>query len=318
MTAAEVASLREQYEAGRQDWDILKRAWYSTRYRYYDFESMQFEEGYYRPLFPGAPRQMSIASGFFNGAQAGHPQWVVDIGLELPPALVPGNLTNPFPYYVYYAEEERGFYPPLKRGVNVVWAADVDMTDLSLRPECPNVALIEILATAWVWPNMAFAESWSIHSYEQFLAQVQPYPSRPARPIDQGNSMVWDEERQRAYFRATDSTPYGWYTFDIELMEMRAVDTAPDSWDTINLWGDKVTGAFGFGRSYYRNLGVAQLPDGIEPWPEFDPWVEALVRGELPVTPGAWTHSTRYFEPRENWLSPDDIGIAEYMRITCE
>ena len=201
--------------------------------------------------------------------------------------------------------------------MNVVWAADVDMTDLSLRPECPNIVLIESLASAWAWPNMAFAETWDIHSYEQFLAQVQPYPNRPPRPVDQGASMVWVEERQRAYFRATASTPYGWYTFDIERMEMRPVDTAPDSWDTINLWDDKVTGALGVGKSYYRNL-VGQLPAGIDPWAAFDPWVEAVVRGERQTTPGSRTLSTKYFEPRENWRYPDAISIAEYMRITCE
>ena len=60
---------------------------------------------------------------------------VAHIGLELPPAVARYTLTDPFNPLHGYEEGQVGFHPPLKPGVNVVWAARVDMTDLSLRPE---------------------------------------------------------------------------------------------------------------------------------------------------------------------------------------
>ena len=67
--------------------------------------------------------------------------------------------------------------------------------------------------------------------------------------------MVWVEEEKRAYWRFTPSTPYGWYTFDIETLSPRPVDTAADSWDTLNIWGwdpDGKVGTLGRGSQYYN------------------------------------------------------------------
>ena len=165
-----------------------------------------------------------------------------------------------------------------------------------------------------MYPTLRIARDQFTGSYEEYLKAVQPYSWRPRVPVDSGQGMVWSEEYQAAFHRATTQTPYGWYTFDIELMEVRPVDAAPGSWDTINLWGDQVKNSAAYGRRYYSNLGVAQLPPGIEPWPPFDPWVEMLPDGSGATMPGPSAHANSYFEPAR----PLSLGISEYMRITCE
>ena len=279
---------------------------------YYDIDG---QVQYWTPPFPGAPRRLASLDYFFSNPAAQDSQWVADIGLELPPALVPGTLTNTFLGDQRYEKHEIGFYPSLRPGVNVVWAAGVDMTNTSLRPECPTITKIESLRSGWVYPTLRVARDQFTSSYEEYLKSIQPYPWKPAIPVDSGRGLVWSEEHGSAFHRATVQTPYGWYTFDIELMEVRPVDTTPDSWDTINLWGDQLRYSAGYGRRYYSNLGGAQLPPGIEPWPAFDPWVEILRSGTSSSTvTGPSAHRSSYFEPR----SPLSMGISEYMRITCE
>ena len=195
-----------------------------------------------------------------------------------------------------------------------MWAAGVDMTDASLRPECSTITRIESLRSGWVYPTLMVARSQFIGSYDEYLEAIQPYPSRPPIPVRSGRGLVWSEEHGAAFLRSTIPTPYGWYTFDIELMEVRPVDTAPDSWDTINLWGDQVQYSATYGRSYYANLDVVHLPPDIEPWPAFDPWVEVLSPGSMPTVPGPRYRGRHYFEP----VSPLSLGISEYMRITCK
>ena len=121
------------------EWDVLAGHWYALWY--YDIYG---QVQYWTPPFPGAPRRLAGVDYWFSNPAAQDPQWVADIGLELPPALVPGTLTNTFLGDQRYEEHEIGFYPSLRPGVNVVWAAGVDMTDTSLRPECSAITRIEI------------------------------------------------------------------------------------------------------------------------------------------------------------------------------
>ena len=144
------------------------------------------------------------------------------------------------------------------------------MTDLSLRPECPVITRREVLDSGWVWPTMEIGLSGDPLSYEEFLQQ------RLANRVDVGKGTVWSHELGAEFFRATVSTPYGWYTFDFETMKERPVDTAPGSWDTINLWGSEAKDSLAAGRAYYNNIYLPHLPEHIEPWPEFDPWVEIV------------------------------------------
>ena len=316
MTADEIRELRAEVEAGRMGWDPLGEWWYPTEYRYRD-EAGEFRTAYYKPPWPGAPRQLSLWGSLW-GDYSRDVQWVVEfgeaLGLDLPPALVIGTLAQPFPQGWRYLEEESGFYPALKPGVNVVWAVNGDMTDLSLRPECPVVAKIEVLNTGWAWPNKTFAAAWDIFSYEQYMEDAIAAPH-----LEFGRSSRWVEEDHRAYIRSTESTPYGWYTFDIETLSMRPVDTAQDSWDTINLWRDDVRHAQGIGRRWY---GAVWAP-GLDPWPAFDPWREAVPPGlDRSVRPPGVHVSARYYlAPRAEWPGSRPgrpTTRAEYMRITCE
>ena len=320
LTDEEVTVLREWYEDGRWEWDVLHRLWYPLSYIDADGEVQVWA-----PPFPGAPRRLTDVEFFFASAASSlDSEWVAHIGLALPPAFARFTLTDPFRPGAAYGDDEIGFYPPLKPGVNIVWAAGVDMTDLSLRPECPVIARLEVLATGWVWPTAEIARDEFISSYEEYLTQINHgYPPSSGRwdptPVDTGRGMVWSEEHHAAFFRATESTPYGWYTFDIETMSMRPVDTSPGSWDTINLWGDVDKGEYPYtlntGVLYYNQIHGATLPPGIEPWPPFDPWREVVRSGAAATVPGPLlTRSDRYFEPtpRNRW------GISEYMRITCE
>ena len=311
-----------EYEAGRYDWDVLQGEWYYTAYYHTDLATLEVSVRYWKPPWPGAPRELAGIVGLYPYNY--DPQWVVDIGLELPPALVPHTLANPFPRGAEYEPDDVGFYPPLKPGVNVVWAAGVDVTDLSLRPECPEIARLEVLDTAWAWPTRDRAAAFSIHSYEEFRRQngLGGGPDGWQRPIDQGDSMVWVEEEKRAYWRFTPSTPYGWYTFDIETLSPRPVDTAADSWDTLNIWGwdpDGKVGTLGRGSHYYNDIyGAFFLPPEIEPWPAFDPWAEVAMSRGVRTVPGPHILDHRYYEPRGQWLWSDPTGISAYMRVTCE
>ena len=223
-----------------------------------------------------------------------------------------------------YEPDDVGFYPPLKPGVNVVWAAGVDVTDLSLRPECPEIARLEVLDTTWAWPTRDRAAAFNIHSYEEFRRQngLGGGPDGWQRPIDQGSSMVWVEEEKRAYWRFTTSTPYGWYTFDIETLSPRRVDTAPDSWDTLNIWEwdpDGKVGKMGLGSLYYNDIyGAYVLPPEIQPWPAFDPWAEVVRSRDVLTVPGPYIAKSRYFEPRGQWSPTQAAEISAYMRVTCE
>ena len=203
-----------------------------------------------------------------------------------------------------------GFYPPLKSGVNVVWVAGADLTDPSLRPECPAITRMEVLDAGWVWPTAVLARSDAIRSYEEFQEQME-YTETPVRS---GMGRVWSEELNAAFWRFTASTPYGWYTFDIETMKMRPVDTAPDSWDTLNLWDFRDSHGLGIGVQYYNNIYLP-LPPDIEPWPPFDPWSEVIPRGESATVPGPHTSYSVFFESPNPRRAQDFAG---YMRITCE
>ena len=304
MTDEEVGLAHEMYEAGTVEWDVMLEQWYSLEY----FDSAAGEVRVWTPPFPGAPRRLTRATYFYRSTGGYGPEWVAHIGLELPPAVVRHTLTDPFRPGSQYGEGQIGFHPPLKPGVNVVWAASVDMTDPSLRPECPVITRLERLDSGWVWPTMEIALSDTLTSYEDYLQ------NRPSDRVDTGDGMVWSHELGAAFFRATVNTPYGWYTFDFETMKERPVDTAPGSWDTINLWGSEAKDSLSAGRAYYNNIYVPHLPAHIEPWPEFDPWAEVVKRGEVPTVPGQWTSSRRYFEPPP----PRQWGLSEYMRITCE
>ena len=314
-TDQEVQLLRRLYEDRLWEWDELLGHWYPLSYTDADGEVHVWT-----PPFPGAPRLLTDIEFFFaSAAESVYSHWVAEIGLELPPALVRYTRTNPFRPGAAYEDDQIGFHPPLRPGVNVVWAAGVDMTDLSLRPECPVISRLEVLTTGWVWPTAEIARSESTLTYEEYLAQMNggyPPSSRPGerQPIHTGSALVWSEQHQAAFFRATESTPYGWYTFDIETMRMRPVDTEPDSWDTINLWEFEVPHSVGIGVSYYNQIYGATLPPGIEPWPPFDPWREVVPRYADATAPGPLRRSDNYFEP----TPPNRWGFSEYMRITCE
>ena len=297
--------MRRLYEAGLWEWDALLGHWYSLTYVDSNGETQVWE-----PPFPGAPRRLTSVDYFWGSTGGLGSEWVTLTDLQLPPALARHSLTNPFPpSRRRYEASQVGFYPPLKSGVNVVWAAGVDFTDPSLRPECPAIARMEVLHTGWVWPMAELARSDAIRSYEEFQEQAE-YTEIPVRS---GMGTVWSEELNAAFWRFTASTPYGWYTFDIETMKMRPVDTAPDSWDTLNLWEFQDPHALGIGVQYYNNIYLP-LPPGIEPWPSFDPWSEVVPWLEPSPVPGPHTSSSRFFE------SPDPRGqdFAGYMRITCE
>ena len=101
-------------------------------------------------------------------------------------------------------------------------------------------------------------------------------------------------------------------------MAQRKVDTAPDSWDTINLWHDDVRYAMGIAKYWY---GAPQWAPGLAEWPAFDPWLEVVPRGttqyDKPVgetVPAGW-----YLVPRDEWAGAGALlpQRGEYMRITC-
>ena len=285
---------------------MLLGHWYPLTYVDSDGETQVWE-----PPFPGAPRRLTSVDYFWGSTGGLGSEWVTLTDLQLPPALALYTLTHPFPPGSRrYDPSQVGFYPPLKSGVNVVWVAGADLTDPSLRPECPAIARMEVLDAGWVWPSTELARSDTIRSYEEFQEQAE-YTEIPVRS---GMGTVWSEELNAAFWRFTASTPYGWYTFDIETMKVRPVDTAPDSWDTLNLWDFRDSHGLGIGVQYYNNIYLP-LPPGIEPWPSFDPWSEVLPRGEIATVPGPYTWDTSFFESPNPRRARDFAG---YMRITCE
>ena len=313
MPDAEVEDLQTDYEGGLIEWDVLAGHWYALWY--YDIDG---QIQYWTPPFPGAPRRLAGVDYWFSNPAAQDPQWVADIGLELPPALVPGTLTNTWLGDQRYEEHEIGFYPSLRPGVNVVWAAGVDMTKTSLRPECSTITRLEALDSGWIYPTLKVARDQFTGSYEEYLKAIQPYSWRPPIPVDSGRGLVWSEEHGAAFHRSTIQTPYGWYTFDIELMEVRPVDTAPDSWDTINLWGDQVQYSAAYGRRYYyANLGPSALAAGHRAMARRSTlgW-RYCASGSLPTLPGQHAHLSYYFEPVRPALTGDFRVHADYLRVT--
>ena len=85
---------------------MLAGHWYELWY--YDIHG---QVQYWTPPFPGAPRRLAGVDYWFSNPAAQDSQWVADIGLELPPALVPGTLTNTLLGDQWYEEHEIGFYP---------------------------------------------------------------------------------------------------------------------------------------------------------------------------------------------------------------
>ena len=299
--------MRRLYEAGLWEWDALLGHWYSLTYVDSNGETQVWE-----PPFPGAPRRLTSVDYFWGSTGGLGSEWVTLTDLQLPPALARHSLTNPFPpSRRRYEASQVGFYPPLKSGVNVVWAAGVDFTDPSLRPECPAIARMEVLHTGWVWPMAELARSDAIRSYEEFQEQAE-YTEIPVRS---GMGTVWSEELNAAFWRFTASTPYGWYTFDIETMKMRPVDTAPDSWDTLNLWEFQDPHALGIGVQYYNNIYLP-LPPGIEPWPSFDPWSEVVPWLEPSPVPGP-AHLVQQIlrVSGSSWAGLCGVH-ADYLRVT--
>ena len=304
MTDEEVELTQEWYEGGTVEWDVMLEQWYSLEY----FDLDAGEGRVWTPPFPGAPRRLTSVTYFWRSTGGYGPEWVAHIGLELPPAVVRYTLTEPFPAGSRYEDAPIGFYPSLKPGVNVVWAGSIDMTDPSLRPECPVITRLERLNTGWVWPTMEIAQGNDGWSYEEYLRR------RPSDSVDTGRGTVWSDEYGTDFFRATVNTPYGWYTFDLETMKERPVDAAPGSWDTINLWGSEAKDSLAAGRAYYNNIYVPHLPAHIEPWSEFDPWVEIVRTYNDLAVPGQWDDDDKFFEPPP----PRRWGFSGYMRVTCE
>ena len=105
--------------------------------------------------------------------------------------------------------------------------AGADLTDPSLRPECPAIARMEVLDAGWVWPSTELARSDTIRSYEEYTDRPPAVAGRARytelmeyteKPVRSGSGVVWSEELNAAFWRFTASTPYGWYTFDIEAL----------------------------------------------------------------------------------------------------
>ncbi|MXY15652.1 MAG: hypothetical protein F4Y57_01225 [Acidobacteria bacterium] len=300
----------------------MLRHWYPLTYTDANGETHVWE-----PPFPGAPRRLAAFDYLFaSSMESLYSHWVTEVdGLELPPALVRHTRTNPFRPGAAYEDNQIGFHPPLRPGVNVVWAAGVDLTDLSLRLECPVITTLEVLS-GWTWPTLEVADGNLLTAgmtYDDYLAQMNGgYPPSSGRGerqgIDTGTAIAWSDQ-YGVLTRETRSTPYGWYTFDIETLRMRPVDTAPDSWDTINLWFGEVPHALGEGSFYHFGPGSAkQLPLDADPWPPFDPWTEVVLDDDDATTrPGfvmSGSRAERYFES----VPPTRWGHSEYMRITCQ
>ena len=271
-------------------------------------EALQAEEAAARaagwdPGFPGAPRILFNGYVWGSDGESGDPRWTADIGLALPPAEVAfgATLYRPFAAGAYHIEGQQGFYPPLRSGVNAVWALGVDIHDPSYFGECAPLLKIERLHTDWSYPKgeptILEDPGWNGYATRMRLPFLESLRTVPLS----GTAAVWIEEQGTWYWRETANTPYGWYTFDIETLQMRPVDTAPDSWDTRHLWADdEPRSQLGVGG---WDFAGHQIND---PWPAFNPWIE--IADGYPEEPGERERPSLFIDRR----------LTEYMRITCE
>ena len=106
------------------------------------------------------------------------------LGLDLPPTILPHDR---HPYAGFdnwiqdYRDDQIGFHPPLRPGVNVTYAVKVDLNDSSLRPECPQLVKVERLQTSWHWPR-GLPGFFDDPSYEGYLARIRNDGSHFGRP----------------------------------------------------------------------------------------------------------------------------------------
>ena len=269
------------------------------------------------------------------------PEWVAHLGLDLPPTILPHDR---HPYAGFddwlqdYRDDQIGFHPPLRPGVNVTYAVKADLNDLSLRPECPQLVKVEYLQTLWHWPR-GFPGFFDDGSYEGYLARIRNdgsfFGQQPPVELDSGWGAIWSEAGGTWRWRQTVNTPYGWYTFDIDTMQMRPVDTSLGSWDFLNLWlpggaGGAIdslsVGSFGWGGYSYlvNDLSVYPPPGGeiattdhsrwwahirANPWPAFEPWHEVLLPGQ------EQTRSLLYPAGDYEWWAKKPA--RGYLRLTC-
>ena len=314
------------------------------------------QEAGWEPAFPGAARTMGgpvILLGPNQGRESRNPAWVAQLGLELPPTILPGGV---HPYvghdspFQKFSEDEIGFYPPLKPGVNVTYAAYADIEDLTLRPECPVLTRIEQLEENWNWPRgrPMFGSDRGRAGYLLWNQTGPTYGTSPGAPPSSGSAAVWLEDEQTWRWRQTVNTPYGWYTFDTSTLERRPVDTSPGSWDYFNLWlahavhgeggpvGDRYSlsvgsgghgllGVWGFlrvDRTASEEDQLAQLVRYFEfiaanPWPAFEPWREILLPGQKQTRPTV--HRAVEYEHWKPDRSPNPARLPHtgYLRLTC-
>ena len=289
----------------------------------------------WEPAFPGAARTLfdCFPVGRNAGCESSDPEWVAHLGLDLPPTILPHDR---HPYAGFdnwlqdYRDDQIGFHPPLRPGVNVTYAVKVDLNDSSLRPECPQLVKVERLQTSWHWPR-GLPGFFDDPSYEGYLARIRNDGSHFGRPpveLDSGWGTIWSEADGTWRWRQTVNTPYGWHTFDIDTMQMRPVDTSPGSWDSLNLWlphggggaYDSLGVAFrswGYRLSELAQFGGSEIVDNsrffqfvrANPWPVFDPWHEVLLPGQEQTRPLLYPASDY------EWWS--QIPRTGYMRLTC-
>ena len=312
------------------------------------WESRAQEDGW-EPAFPGAARTMGgpvILLGPNQGPEARDPAWVAHLGIELPQTILPGGV-HPYvghdsPFDVF-SDDEIGFYPPLKPGVNVTYSANADIEDLTLRPECPVLARIELLENNWHWPRgrPMFGSDRGRAGYLAWNLTGPTYFG-PGAPPSSGRAAVWLEDEQTWRWRQTVNTPYGWYTFDTSTLERRPVDTRPGSWDYFNLWlapavhgeggpegdtyslsvgsgGRGILGIWGFLRLDRTASEEDQLAQAVRyyqfvaanPWPAFEPWYEILLPGQKQTRPTV--HRAIEYE---TWTNVGSTYTG-YLRLTC-
>ena len=303
----------------------------------WDSFEAQAQAAGWEPAFPGAARTLYLCFLFGpnDGCEATDPAWVAHLGLDLPPTVLP-NDRHPYSgfdnWLERYNDDQIGFHPPLRPGVNVTFAVEADLNDLSLRPECPEFVKVETLEQDWHYPR-GFAGVLDDRSYEGYLKRTRRHASNLGGrvvEVDSGWGAIWSETHGTWFWRETVNTPYGWYTFDIDTMQRRLVDTSPGSWDFANLWQpqDGVVGAV-------DSLGVAFRPwrfmrsafggaSADNPgwynfvreraWPAFDPWGEVLLPGQAQTRPGLFS-AYDY----DSWSTGygGEPAITGYLRLTC-
>ena len=103
----------------------------------WDAVQAEAEAASWEPAFPGAARTLfnCFPVGRNAGCEPGDPEWVAHIGLDLPPTILPhdrhpyGGFDN---WIQDYRDDQIGFHPPLRPGVNVTYAVKADLNDPSL------------------------------------------------------------------------------------------------------------------------------------------------------------------------------------------